>query len=1463
MADLDYLSKGGENTDLLGDLITVGDDDIATIFTPVSAITDKLVNNGSLNSNNNVQYIAFTLENSARLSLNFTSNAAIEAAIYKLNDISEDGLTYQLEKLQTINISGSGHNFTGTSTKKGLPQDTYFIGVKTVDSSANATYSISLNKSESMFFPLLSSNDDWDDVTKNGPNGKVDNASIGVITQDRDILVEGSVGHDDPVDYYEINMETGGWLSLNVESTESVKVTLYTLFKSTKNNVVTYSLLPYAYGTTSKIGSTYTGKTTPTLLSAKMYYIGVESNASVNANYTISLNKNNSEIFPAASENDDWNDVNTNGPNGKVDNTTIGTVNHTSDILVEGWVGYGDKHDYLAFTLTSDTTLSLDFHATNYATATIFKLNKRTAANGTVSYARVALQTTKLNSLSNTTFESKGTSTPLQLAAGTYYLDISSTNANNGVSCFYTVKVNKKKSVFTITDVEGPAIAINANTEAPTNENVTLTATFTDESGINNQEYSLDNETWIAYTAPIEVTENGTVYFRATDTLGNSSEASHIVANIDRTAPAIVITPSTEELTDKVTLTATFTEDSDIQKQEYKLGNGEWTAYTGPIEVAENCTVYFRATDTAGNSSEVASYTVANIDILGPEIAINPSTTESTTDPLTLTVTFTDVSGVKADSQKYSLDNETWIPYTAPIEVAENGTVYFKAEDSLGNTSSKEYKVQNFGAPVIEVTPDNVSTPAKEVKLSANFTDDDGIDKKEYRLDNETWIDYDDEKGITVTDNGIVYFRAADALGNVALCTFEVNNIDNIPPTISVSANETDFTEGNIILIVTSESQDIASIMYSQDENDWNVYPNDGLEVSENGIYYFKAMDAVGNESDSEQFAVSNIDKENPNAPENLTVINGTEVSLSWDASSDNGASGIAGYWFRYASSNEELANAEQTWVEVNSVVLPDLDAGFWYCQAMAQDRAGNLSDWSETLEFNAGFREDDVITSVGIPALGTIGHDGNYNDVFQLNLDFSGFYAITGDFDKLNGSIALTNGKKSVAKGTIKNGTLTFNSNKAVLLDGDTKYTITIKNSDKGKTASDYSFTITATAIFDNADNTDDWTDFKTNGAGGEVDKKTLGTLTEDEKGVMLVDNGWVGYGDSVDYMAFTLDFAAKLSFSFNATDATKVFIYKLNESKGTYSLKTLQTTILKLSKNKEYNASSTALLLDKGQYFIGIISTNASKGGNSAYSISLNENSVFYTQGNKQDDDAWGTSPDLVLGEEDNDWVGFGDANDYRQFTTDENGGIFSFGISDVENNVKLALYSVNNGKLKNVKSVSATAKTGAAEIKDVCLAKNTQYVLAITATNASKAQNSKYTLTSSQNASFNWNNNSWETAAQLELDDELQACLTNANIGDKVDFYNLSDLEDDISLEMTSGKLKVSFYDANHKAVKTMVTYANETSKSISSMTLACGNATTGSIVLSDISDNVKYMKLEAASSGNNSCNIGIIA
>ena len=277
--------------------------------------------------------------------------------------------------------------------------------------------------------------------------------------------------------------------------------------------------------------------------------------------------------------------------------------------------------------------------------------------------------------------------------------------------------------------------------------------------------------------------------------------------------------------------------------------------------------------------------------------------------------------------------------------------------------------------------------------------------------------------------------------------------------------------------------------------------------------------------------------------------------------------------------------------------------------------------------------------------------------------------------------------------------------------------------------------------------------------------------------------------------------------------------------------------------------------LLLDKGNAYRVEIKNTDTSGSASMYSVELRVKELF-TDGDNTDDTVAGAKT-LAAGGSVNDWVGYGDALDYYKLGVAASGGFYDLDISGVRNSVKLTVYSEQG---KKIKSVTASAKKPSVPLADLCLGSGSYAV--VEAPKAVKAQNSEYVLKFTERATFNRQNNEWNHAEVITSDAPFTGVLTKAAGGDVVDYCDISAL-DNLSIDMTAGKAKVSFYDANRQAVKVVLDLANGKSKFAASLTLASGNVATNRVAIIAVNEFVKYLKIEAAGKKFNSYTVGRIA
>ena len=505
----------------------------------------------------------------------------------------------------------------------------------------------------------------------------------------------------------------------------------------------------------------------------------------------------------------------------------------------------------------------------------------------------------------------------------------------------------------------------------------------------------------------------------------------------------------------------------------------------------------------------------------------------------------------------------------------------------------------------------------------------------------------------------------------------------------------------------------------------------------------------------------------------------------------------------------------------------------------------------------------------------------GDEIDYRRLTIDQTGSYDFTLTLcGEVKNSATLTiyteNAKKpgtlskykSISVNAAKTATGTIGG---LLVEAGTTYYVEVKANDakKGKNT-DYEVSVGINGfVYANMADDDTWQD-----AADPEWGTTKAILAYDAAGKVtntgISKDEWVGFGDAVDYREITAGWAGKYNFNVNLGDEknnVKLTVWSLTQnSKGEDVVKQLKSITVNAAKTNI--GEITDLLLDKGTYYVSVEATDAKKGKNSDYDLSVT--GVGFVKANNEDDKWEELASKYTISDTTSfeDWVGFGDKIDYRAVKVAEKGGIYSFQVTGVDggvmNNVKLTVYTESNGKLKTVKSVTATVKNGTADTGDLCLVSDNTYYLAVEAPDAAKGKNSDYTLSMTERGVFTHRGNeTWETAT--EFDSSAKGLLTTAAGGDKIDYFDLSYVVDDLKLNIKNGKTKVSFFDENNKAVKVAnVTMADgSVKKNVSSLTLVADDATTDTITLASLDDSIRYLKIEAATNGINTYKLTTLA
>ncbi len=220
---------------------------------------------------------------------------------------------------------------------------------------------------------------------------------------------------------------------------------------------------------------------------------------------------------------------------------------------------------------------------------------------------------------------------------GTTWTDMSATVSNTAVGTpkigVYTIGTNQqaaktvKFDYFKLTkagavDTTAPTTTATTTPTAPAASGwftsaVLVNLAATDNSGgsgVDKTEYQIDGGAWTTYTTAFSVAGDGnhTVNYRSVDKAANTEATKSLALKLDVTAPVTTadFLPVGQD-TVPVTLAATDAT-SGVEKIEYALDGGAWTAYTAAVNVSGvgEHQLQYRATDKAGNVEETKAATI-------------------------------------------------------------------------------------------------------------------------------------------------------------------------------------------------------------------------------------------------------------------------------------------------------------------------------------------------------------------------------------------------------------------------------------------------------------------------------------------------------------------------------------------------------------------------------------------------------------------------------------------------------------------------------------------------------------------------------------------------------------------------------------------------------------------------------------------------------------------------------------
>ena len=572
-----------------------------------------------------------------------------------------------------------------------------------------------------------------------------------------------------------------------------------------------------------------------------------------------------------------------------------------------------------------------------------------------------------------------------------------------------------------------PTVSITAPANnATVSGSVTVTATASDDNGISKVCFYVDNiikstNTISPYTYNLNTTgySDGihTIKAVVTDTNAQNTNAQ-ISVTINNAPPpddpptvAITSPVNGDTISGTIAIAATATDDNGISKVCFYIDDVlKSTDIASPFAYNLNTTGYANgvhtikavATDTASQTVNAQiSVTINNVAPVDnpPTVAITaPANNATISGSVTITATATDDNGVSKVC--FYLDNiikstDTIMPYTYNLDTTgyTNGTHIIKAivTDTNAQTTTAQIivTVNNVALdnpPAVSIiSPVNGDTISGSVSVTATVTDDNGISKVCFYIDNlikstDTAFPYAYNLDTTGYTNGVHTIKAitTDTIGQTAITEISVN-VDNTPPvdnppTINIVTPNNNSEISGIVAIEGTATDDngVASVAFYVDDILKNIditspyaYTLDTTGYSD-GSHTIKVV-ATDTASQTVNAQVSitinnapSADTIAPSSINNLSVVDKTPttITVSWTSVGDDGTTGTAAsYDIRYVAGTPLTVSNFATAIQVTGEPTP---------KASGNSESITISNLTANTTYYIGMKVADEVPNTG-----------------------------------------------------------------------------------------------------------------------------------------------------------------------------------------------------------------------------------------------------------------------------------------------------------------------------------------------------------------------------------------------------------------------------------------------------------------------------------------------------------------
>jgi hypothetical protein len=415
------------------------------------------------------------------------------------------------------------------------------------------------------------------------------------------------------------------------------------------------------------------------------------------------------------------------------------------------------------------------------------------------------------------------------------------------------------------------------------------------------------------YSGPISVTETTTIYARACDISLNSTTASFLY-EIDTVPPEDTIASPSAGIynsTQSVTLSSVGSTSIRYSTSETPASCSVGTLYTTAISVASNQTIYTRACDNAGNST-VNSFAYV-IDTEAPEAVVSSPVAGSYNSTQSVTLSSVGSTSIRYSTSETPASCSVGTLYTTAISVASNQTIYTRACDNAGNSTTSSFFFEIDTVPPVDTIASPVAgtyNTVLSVTLSSVGSTSIRYSTSETPASCSVGTLY--TTAISVTSNQTIYTRACDNAGNSTVNSFAYV-IDTVPPSSVVASPVAGTYADPISVSISSAGSDYIrySLVNTPATCGTGSMYSTPIDVSENTTIYTRACDNAGNSTTGSFVYVVGEVIVPPVTPPVLNIVrNSRPVIMSRFISAPRAPSAIPSSPVLNGQSNQNLPNA-------------------------------------------------------------------------------------------------------------------------------------------------------------------------------------------------------------------------------------------------------------------------------------------------------------------------------------------------------------------------------------------------------------------------------------------------------------------------------------------------------------------------------------------------------------------------